>query len=160
MQSILYGLILQPGNDKVMQHYWGAGDQGVPLWQRVLMVNLLYPVQKAFVSTPFPPGPAVNAHAHATALLEELEARFSDGRKYIMGDELCFVDITLASLSYFWALDDRLLERVCGGGGKDYGVITGVNTGSVKGWNDWKESYQTKFPLVCSFVKRLYDEDR
>lgn len=78
---------------------WGHGEPKVPQWQRSLL-PLLRPALRAAVRRMLyvTPATAVRALERTRVVFDEMDARLADGRPYLMGDTLSYVDITFASL--------------------------------------------------------------
>jgi glutathione S-transferase len=78
---------------------WGAGEPAVPRWQRALL-PVLRPLLQAAVRRMLrvDAASAVRALDKTRAVFDELDARLTDGRRYLLGDTLSFADITFASL--------------------------------------------------------------
>ncbi len=78
---------------------WGVKEPTIPGWQRVLL-PLLQPVLRMAVRRMLrvTPESASRALERTRAVFDEMDARFADGRRYLLGDTLSFADITFASL--------------------------------------------------------------
>ncbi len=86
---------------------WGHGEPKVPRWQRALL-PLLRPLLRAAVRRMLhvTPTTAVRALERTQRVFDEMDARLADGRRYLMGDTLSYVDIVFASLGALAVLPD------------------------------------------------------
>merc|ERR1712110_54528 len=89
---------------------------------------------------------------HAWKLWDELEELLSDDRKYIMGEEMTFVDITFASLAA-----PMIMPSIpqYGGGVADQALVDPPPELAQK-----LQDIQKAHPRVCDFVRKMYSEHR
>ncbi len=136
-------------------HVWGANDRVLPGWQR-LSVVITFPLLRLLVRKGREWKPAYHEPTvqRIEEFLGELERQLSDGRRTLLGgDEISFVDITLAALSGLWLFPPNY------GGGKVEAIRLAESeypTGMAAEIADWRQ----KFPKVTAFVERLYQEER
>jgi glutathione S-transferase len=136
-------------------HVWGVNDRTLPLWQRLSMM-ILFPGIRAWVRYGFKLRPG--SHERIVKLIEEflgeLEQQLSDGRRTLLGgEEIGFVDITLAALSGVWLFPPEY------GGGKVEAIRLAESdypTDMAAEIVEWRQ----KFPQVTAFVERLYRDER
>jgi glutathione S-transferase len=134
---------------------WGVNDGTLPLWQRLSMM-ILFPAIRAWVRYGFKLKPG--SHERIVKLIEEflgeLEQQLSDGRRTLLGgEEISFVDITLAALSGVWLFPPEY------GGGKIEAIRLAESdypTDMAAEIAEWRQ----KFPQVTAFVERLYRDER
>lgn len=134
---------------------WGAEDPRLPAWQR-MSVTLLYPVLRWLMRRTFRLGAAAHERVvqRIEALLSDMEARLSDGRRSVLGgEELSFVDITLASLSGLW-----LQPRAYGAGKAEAERMpaTLAPAEMLADIDRWRAAY----PDLTAYVERLYRDER
>ncbi len=136
-------------------HVWGVNDGTLPLWQRLSMM-MLFPAIRAWCRHGLGLGPG--SHERTVKRIEEflgeLEQQLSDGRRTLLGgEEIGFVDITLAALSGLWLFPPEY------GGGKVEAIRLAESdypTGMAAEIAEWRQ----KFPQVTAFVERLYRDER
>ncbi|MGB5209981.1 MAG: glutathione S-transferase C-terminal domain-containing protein [Gammaproteobacteria bacterium] len=134
---------------------WGANDPKLPGWQR-LAVRVGFPVLRGMIRRAF----RLSDRAHRRVLiqisefLQSMEDRLADGRRTLLGgDQISFVDLTLAGLSGIW------LQPPGYGGGQAEGVRLSASSlpqGMIAEMQQWRE----QFPRVVALVERLYREER
>lgn len=136
-------------------HAWGANDRTLPGWQR-LSVVITFPLLRLFVrqGLEMKPGDHEPTVQCIEEFLGELERQLSDRRRTLLGgEEIGFVDITLAALSGLWLFPSEY------GGGKVEAIRLAESdypTGMAAEIADWRQ----KFPQVTAFVERLYHDER
>ncbi len=136
-------------------HVWGANDRTLPGWQR-LSVVVTFPLLRLFTrqGLKFGPGAHERTVQRIEEFLGELEQQLSDGRRTLLGgEEIGFVDITLAALSGLWLFPPQY------GGGKVEAIRLAESdypTGMAAEIAEWRQ----KFPRVTAFVERLYQDER
>lgn len=105
-----YGQLL-PQRELLLQ-MWGAGEPSIPAWQRRLLpfvAPLLAAMLRRMLGVT---EERAAAGLEATrAVFAEVGAMLSDGRRYLTGDELSFVDITFASLAALALFPDDYAGR-------------------------------------------------
>ena len=78
---------------------WGAGEPSIPAWQRCLLRPLRPLLEQAVRRMlRIDAASAERALERTRAVFDEMDARLTDGRRYLLGDALSYVDITFASL--------------------------------------------------------------
>lgn len=133
---------------------WGGDDPQTPFWQRTL-ARLMFPVMRMFLRRTFGIDGAHYAKAieHIDKLLTDVEARLADGRSYLMGDELSYIDITFAAMSGLWLQP----ENYGGGVAEHCRVAPESLPAAMRADTDrWRE----KFPRAVEFVSTLYEKER
>jgi len=131
---------------------WGVDEPAVPAWQRALLPALRPLLQMAVRRMlRVTPSSAARALARTHAVFDEIDARLADGRRYLLGDTISFVDITFASLGALAVLPDHY------GGGK---LATGF--APVESIDPtWREEVLAlRQRPAGQFILRLYREDR
>lgn len=134
---------------------WGANDPLVPAWQR-LLARPLFPVLRFFIRRTFRIDARRNEKtlARVDAVLGPLEEQMADGRQFILGgDQLSYVDITLAALSVLWLLPENY------GGGQASGVRI-QREQAPPGMQADIELWRGKYPTLVSHMERLYTQER
>ncbi|MFK8017672.1 MAG: glutathione S-transferase C-terminal domain-containing protein, partial [Gammaproteobacteria bacterium] len=104
MQQWIYFHILD--EPELCSRAWGANDPRVPAWQRA-MAGLITPLLRVFIRRAFriESGRNEKTLARVDQILSPLEEAMGDGRRYLLGgDELSYVDLTLAALSGLWLM--------------------------------------------------------
>lgn len=158
MQVMLYSILLKPENRALLKHCWGLNDLSLPFWQRALCVPLL-PVLVGFIKMAFPARTEPKARENAAKLLKRLDDILGSGQPYVMGDKLTYCDISLASLSYLWALDSPAATARFSNGG-DRGTVSKANLQSCTEWQAWQNDFRMQFPRVHAHINRLYQQER
>jgi glutathione S-transferase len=121
-----------------------------------MSVTLLFPVLRGLMRRAFRLG--AESHERVVrrieALLSDMEARLSGGRGSILGgEELSFVDITLASLSGLW------LQPPAYGAGKAEAERFPANLVPAEMLGDM-DRWRAAYPDLTAYVERLYRDER
>jgi glutathione S-transferase len=91
---------------------WGLEETGIPAWQRILLRActplLRFSVRRMLGVTP---ERAARALERTRESFERIDALLADGRPYLMGESLSFVDITFASLAALAVLPPEYAGR-------------------------------------------------
>lgn len=134
---------------------WGAYSPKLPLWQR-WTVLVTFPLLAIMVNRGFQPtrenyGKALE---QADALLRETEALLSDGRVGLLGgDEIDYIDITLASLSALWLQPENF---AAGRLGPDRIPPDRIPDRMGDDMQQWRE----RFPVTTAHLEKLYAQQR
>jgi len=95
---------------------WGVEESRIPGWQRALLKALApllrFAVRRMLGVTP---GRASRALERTRESFERVDALLADGRTYLMGESMSFVDITFASLAALAVLPPEYAGRSLGG---------------------------------------------
>jgi glutathione S-transferase len=95
---------------------WGAEEMRIPAWQRALLKAfaplLRFAVRRMLGVTP---ARAVRALERTRESFDRVDAMLADGRPYLMGEALGYVDITFASLAALAVLPPEYAGRSLGG---------------------------------------------
>ena len=95
---------------------WGLEETRIPAWQRGLLRGLTpllrFAVRRMLGVTP---GRAARALERTRESFQRVDALLADGRPYLMGESLSFVDITFASLGALAVLPPEYAGRSLGG---------------------------------------------
>jgi glutathione S-transferase len=131
---------------------WGVKEPGIPRWQRVLL-PALRPLLRAAVRRMLrvTPESAGRALERTRAVFDEMDARFIDGRRYLLGDALSFADITFASLGALAVLPDNY------GGGRLASRFPPVES-LPSPWREEVTSFRER--PSGRFILRLYEGER
>jgi len=131
---------------------WGFGEPAVPRWQRMLL-PLLRPLLRATVRRMLyvTPATALRALERTRAVFDEIDARLADGRRYLLGDTLSYVDITFASLGALAVLPEDY------GGGALATRFPPAET-LPAAWRDEVREFRDR--PAGQFILRLYREER
>lgn len=131
---------------------WGLEETRVPRWQRALL-PLLRPLLRAAVRRMLrvTPESAVRALERTRAVFDEIDARLADGRRYLLGEEFSFVDITFASLGALAVLPEQY-----GGGALATGFPSVESL--PRPWRDEVAEFRSR--PAGQFLLRLYREER
>jgi len=157
-----YGVLLQRWvyqniiNDRELTlQAWGANDPQLPRWQR-LAVRIGFPFLRVMIRRAF----RLSDRAHQQVLvrisevLQSMEDRLADGRQTLLGgDQISFVDITLAGLSGLWIQTPEY------GGGRAGGVRL-LPASLPAAMRAERQQWLERFPHVVALVERLYRDER
>jgi glutathione S-transferase len=131
---------------------WGIEEPGIPAWQRALL-RTFTPVLRAAVRKML----GVTSKRGETALertrqaFDEVDGLLADGRRYLLGDELSFADITFASLAALAVLPPEYA------GGGLHGRRLALEDLDPE-WRAEVEAFRRQ--PAGEFVLRLYREER
>lgn len=131
---------------------WGGQEPRVPRWQRTLL-PLLRPVLRFAVRRMLRVTPATAARAleRTRAVFDEIDARLADGRRYLLGDAVSYVDFTFASLGALAVLPQQY------GGGALATRFPPVESLP----SPWREEVQAfRDRPAGRFILRMYAEER
>lgn len=86
------------------------------------------------------------------AVLADAENRLAGGSKFLLGDELTYIDLTFASsCAAFWVFPPDYSRK----------IYKAIPYDSLSDSNrQWIEKFRTNYPNVRSFTERLYKEYR
>jgi glutathione S-transferase len=131
---------------------WGLEELQIPAWQRGLL-RLLAPVLRFAVRRILAVTPARAARAldRTRETFDRVDAMLADGRRYLMGESLTYVDITFASLAALAVLPPEYAGR----------SMRGRRLGLDDLDADWRalvESFRGR--PAGRLVLRLYREER
>lgn len=149
---IYYHILQEPA---LCKQAWGAYSKKIPVWQR-WTVLVMFPLLAMMVNRAFDPSKANYAKAveYADTVLGEAETLLADGRSSLLGgDEIDYIDITLASLSALWLQPANFAS---GRLGPDRIPVEQLPTAMREDMSRWRE----KFPLATAHMETLYDEQR
>lgn len=134
---------------------WGANDPRLPRWQR-FVVRIGFPFLRGMIRRAF----RLSDRAHQQVLarisevLQLMEDRLADGRQTLLGgDQISFVDLTLAGLSGLWMQPPNY------GGGQAEGVRLTLDS-LPEAMLTEREQWLERFPRVVALVERLYRDER
>lgn len=152
LQRWVYSHVLP--NRAVTLGLWGVANPHLPLWQR-WFARLLYPGLSWFISFTFQisPGTVAKSVNRIEALLSSVEQTLADGRPYLLGKQLSFVDISLAALSSLWV---RPTHFAAGEASHEYDVMETPPPAMTQKVEHWR----TEFPLAIGLIERLYATER
>lgn len=148
---VYYHLLREPA---LVKQAWGVDSPNLPASQR-WAAKLLYPVLEGLIRRAFDPDENYPGAVERTeALLAEAEGLLSDGRKTLLGGEdIDFVDLTLASLSALWVQP----EEFAAGAYRPEAIDTARLPERMRADMDrWRASY----PATTAHIERLYREER
>jgi glutathione S-transferase len=131
---------------------WGIEEPRIPVWQRALL-RAGTPVLRLAVRRMLGVTPARAARAleRTRETFDRVDAQLADGRRYLGGDALSFVDITFASLAALAVLPPEY-------GGR---AIAGRRLGIEELEPDWRAEVEAfRARPAGQFVLRLYREER
>ncbi len=149
---IYYHILQEPA---LCKQAWGAYSKKIPLWQR-WTVLVMFPLLAMMVNRAFDPSKAnyTRAVENADSLLGDAEKLLADGRSSLLGgDEIDYIDITLASLSALWL---QPANFAAGRLGQDRIPLEKLPAAMREDMNRWRQ----KFPLVTQHIETLYNEQR
>lgn len=131
---------------------WGFSEPAVPRWQRMLL-PVLRPLLRTAVRHMLyvTPATALRALERTRAVFDEIDARLADGRRYLLGDALSYVDITFASLGALAVLPEGY------GGGALATRFPPADT-LPPAWRDEVRKFRDR--PAGQFILRLYREER
>ncbi len=91
---------------------WGIEEKRIPRWQRGLLL-VLAPLLRFAVKRMLriSPARAARAYERTCESFDRVDAMLADGRRYLMGQTLTFVDITFASLAALAVLPPEYAGR-------------------------------------------------
>lgn len=136
-------------------HAWGADDPRLPAWQRTAN-DVLFPLLRIFMRKVFNLGASTHVKVvdHVEEFLGAMEIRLADGRTALLGgDQIGYVDITLAALSGLWLMPENY-----GAGKADATMPTGLAL--PPGMQAEMQSWRGQFPHVVAHIERLYATER
>ena len=131
---------------------WGVEETRIPVWQRVLL-RVLTPLLRFAVRRMLgvTPGRAARALERTRESFERVDALLADGRTYLMGESLSFVDITFASLGALAVLPPEYAGRSLRGRRLTLDDLDA----------DWRAEVEAfRARPSGQFVLRLYREER
>jgi hypothetical protein len=134
---------------------WGRNSPDLPRWQRLAIV-MLYPLLRAFVSRAFQLSESTCTAAveRIEDFLEDVEARLSDGRPSLLGDDaIDYVDITLAAISALWVQPEAF------GAGKTNGIRVERDR-FPEAMRTQVMHWHLRYPTTIAFVESLYAKER
>jgi glutathione S-transferase len=131
---------------------WGLEETRIPAWQRLLL-RALAPLLRFAVRRMLGVTPARAARAleRTRESFERVDALLADGRPYLMGESLGFVDITFASLGALAVLPPEYAGRSLGGRRL---ALEDLDAD----WQAEVEAFRAR--PAGQFVLRLYSEER
>jgi glutathione S-transferase len=131
---------------------WGIAEPAIPGWQRALL-RVMAPLLRLAVRRMLgvTPGRAVVALERTRQAFDEVDSLLADGRRYLLGDELSFADITFASLAALAVVPPEFAGRSLRSGGF---AIEDLDAG----WRAEVEDFRRR--PAGQFVLRLYREER
>lgn len=96
----------------LMLRTWGVEDTRIPAWQRVLL-RAIAPLLRLAVRNMLgvSRSRAAQAYERTCESFDRVDALLADGRRYLMGETLTFVDITFASLAALAVLPPEYAGR-------------------------------------------------
>jgi len=140
------------GDARLTLQTWGCYEPKVPGWQRMLL-PALRPVLRFAVRRMLriTPASAERALAKTRAVFDEIDARLADGRRYLLGDTLSYVDITFASLGALAVLPEQY-------GGAALATRFPAIEALPSPWREEVESFRAR--PAGQFILRLYRDER
>jgi glutathione S-transferase len=136
----------------LMLRTWGVEDTRIPVWQRVLL-RAIAPVLRLAVRNMLgvSPSRAAQAYERTCESFDRVDALLADGRRYLMGETLTFVDIAFASLAALAVLPPEYAGRSLPG--------RRVTTDDIDPeWRALVEGFRAR--PAGQLVLRLYREER
>jgi glutathione S-transferase len=131
---------------------WGMEETRIPAWQRTLLQALTpllrFAVRRMLGVTP---GRAARALERTRESFARVDALLADGRPYLMGESMSFVDITFASLAALAVLPPEYAGRSLAGRRLTLDDLDA----------DWRAEVEAfRARPAGQFVLRLYREER